>query len=198
MPVPNTRNRKSLRPYHVYNRGFNRRKVFVDDDDRRYFLSLLRRHLGRQVSRDERGRSYAHLTPLIVVLAYCLMTTHFHLVVWQREPDGIAQLMNRVLSAYTRYFNKKYGNSKRLFDGPVRAKPVMDRRYFRWLVGYVHDNHSDGVEYAYSSHRAWIDPESRPGWLEVDSGLDVFGGVQQYCAYLKKRDQRRSLDDELF
>ncbi|MGK2877743.1 MAG: transposase [Solirubrobacterales bacterium] len=198
MAILNTRHRRSRRPYHVFNRGLNKRAVFIDDADRRYFLYLVRRHLGQKQSKDARGRPLVHLTPLIAVVAYCLMTTHFHLIVWQRDPNGIAELMNRVLSAYTRYFNQRHGNTAPLFDGPVRAKPVKTREHFRWLVRYVHDNHPSGLGYEFSSHRAWADPSFRPGWLEVEPALKLFGDLSDYHAYLDKRARRKALDLELF
>jgi REP element-mobilizing transposase RayT len=198
MASKHTRRRRERRAYHLFNQGFNKRAVFLDDADRRYFLYLVSRHLGENRSSDLRGRPLALLTPLIAVMAYCLMTTHFHLIVWQRDPSGIAELMNRVLSAYTRYFNERHGNTAPLFRGPVRAKPIRTRGYFKWLVGYVHDNHPSGLEYAFSSHRAWTDPEQRPAWLEVKPALEVFGGVREYSAYLEMRAQRKDLDRELF
>jgi REP element-mobilizing transposase RayT len=198
MPRPNTRERRGQRPHHLYNQGFNKRKVFIDDEDRRYFLYLVSRHLGKQPSKDLRGRPLKLLTPLIAVVAYCVMTTHFHLIVWQKDPNGIAELMNRVLSAYTRYFNDRYKNTTPLFRGPVCSRPIDSRRYFKWLVGYVHDNHPSGVDYEFSSHRAWVDAESRPGWLEVEPALKVFGGIGAYETYLEKRAQRKQLDRELF
>jgi hypothetical protein len=196
--IKNTRMRRLLRPYHLYNQGFNGRSIFIDDADRRYFLYLVGRHLGKNASSDSRGRPLTLLTPLIAVLAYCLMTTHFHLIIWQRDPDGIAQLMGRVLPAYTRYFNARHGNTTPLFRGPVCAKPIRSRSYFKWLVGYVHDNHPSGPDYEFSSHRAWVEPDFRPGWLEVDPAVKVFGDVDGYTAYLRKRRARKALDRELF
>ena len=198
-----TRARRLLGAYHVYNQGFrldgeHPRKLFVDREDRMIFLSLLARHLGRQQATDVRGRPYKHLRSWILVMAYCVMSTHFHLIVWQRDPRGIAELLNRVQASYTKHFNAKYANSRPLYAGPVCTKPIKSRGYFKWLVGYVHDNHPSGVEYEFSSHRAWVDQELRPGWLEVEPALKVFGGMGEYEGYLEKRARRKQLDRELF
>lgn len=123
--------------------------------------------------------------------------THFHLIVWQRDPRGIAELMNRVKQEYTKYFNRKYGNSRPLFNGPVQAKRVGSLDHFKWLVGYVHKNHKNDENYEFSSHLAWIDQARRPGWLDPSTGLIEFGGVGKYLAYLQKFDAKRALDAEL-
>ena len=202
MPKPNTRDRKRPWFYHVYNQGFKLdgkrpRAVFMDDEDRLFFLELLSRHLGRHPARDSRNRVYQLLRSLIVLVACCAMTTHFHLIVLQRHADGIAQLMNRVGATYTRYFNAKYGNDMPLFTGPACAKPIGSRAYFKWLVAYVHNNHREGLTYRFASHRAWVDPEHRPGWLEPAVGLLEFGGVAQYESYLELHDRKRQVDAEL-
>jgi len=201
MPRKHIRGQRQLRAFHVYNQGAKvngrPRRVFVDDEDKRYFLWLLARHLGARQRHDDRGRPYAHLRDKLTLLAYNVMVTHFHLIVWQHSPDGVATLMNRVKASYTRYFNAKYGNTKPLFNGPVQAIEIDDRSYFRWLVGYVHDNHRDGVDYTFSSHRAWVEDEHCPGWLDPAPGLRVFGSEEDYLLYLEQRYSRKSLDRKL-
>ena len=105
--------------------------------------------------------------------------------------------MNSVPSSYTRYFNAKYGNTQPLFCGPLCAKPIETRKYFRWLVGYVHDNHPSGLDYEFSSHRAWTDREQLPDWLDPAPALAVFGGVEGYLSYLDSRRRKQALDREL-
>lgn len=45
--------------YHVYNRGWNRSEIFIDDDDYNYFESLLVRHLSVKNTRTKRAGSIA-------------------------------------------------------------------------------------------------------------------------------------------
>ncbi|MFT4049604.1 MAG: transposase [Solirubrobacterales bacterium] len=192
---------RSLRPYHVFNQGSKRgrrspRPIFIDREDKRYFLGLLARHLGLNPSKDSRGRAFQHLREKIVLLAFNVMATHFHLIVWQRDEQGIAELMNRVKAAYTRYFNDKYGDTGPLSNGPVQAKPITSKSYFRWLVGYVHKNHRSDEWYEFSSHRAWVDESARPGWLSPQPAIAVFGSIDDYIDYLAKYDDKIALDKE--
>lgn len=197
MPRRNTEDRAKPDCYHCYNRGRDGQAIFRDNEDRRQFLQLLARHLSRRPLRSKRGRFYLHLRERILLLAFCLMTTHFHLVLWQRSPEALALLMDTVLTAYGRYFNEKYNTTAPLFAGPYRAKRVTSAKYFRWLIGYVHENHPSGLDYAFSSHEAWIDDLRRPGWLAPEPGLKVFGGIAAYTSYLEQRKQKRALDHAL-
>ncbi|MFT4048534.1 MAG: hypothetical protein QM648_01700 [Solirubrobacterales bacterium] len=202
MPRAHIRDRRATGWYHLYNQGWKGagqrpRAVFNDREDKRHFLELLARHLGNRPVERRAGRDYLHLRPLIVLLAYCVMITHFHLIVWQRDPGGIAELMNRVKCEYTKYFNRKYGNTRPLFNGPVQAKRIDSREYLRWLVAYVHKNHRGDENYEFSSHRAWVDSQQRPGWLDPTIGLAEFGEADGYIAYLAKFDAKRAIDAEL-
>ena len=58
--------------HHVVNRGIAKRPLFEDRDDIRYFLSRLAHEV-------RRGRIEVH--------AYCILTTHYHLLV--RSPRGL-------------------------------------------------------------------------------------------------------------
>jgi hypothetical protein len=51
--------------YHFYNRGNNRQEVFFERDNYLYFLRGMRKYLSGSMD----------------VLAYCLMPTHYHLLV---------------------------------------------------------------------------------------------------------------------
>ena len=202
MPPLFSRDRKALRAFHVFNQGFlldgeRARRIFLDREDKQFFLELLSRHLRPEPVTDARSRPFQHLRAMITLCAFNVMGTHFHLIVWQHDERGIAELMDRVKGAYSRYFNDKYGNTAALFNGPVRAKPIDSPAYFRWLVGYVHDNHRDGVDYEFSSHRAWLDSDHCPSWLDPEPGVRVFGGLDNYRDHLEMRRAKKQLDAEL-
>ena len=198
MPHKNSRNRASeLRPFHVYNRGARGRAIFKDDHDRREFLWMLKRHLSRADFRDRRSRKYARVDG-VELLAFCLMTTHFHLVVWQRGPGAMDALMHRVLAAYVRYFRRRHGGRGPLFSGPFRARPLRTPKEFMWAIAYVHDNHPTGPGYRFSSHRAYLGADDCPPWLNAEAALKPFGDAAAYRAYMDLKAARAQLDAELF
>jgi len=86
--------------YHVINRGVEKRLIFLDDPDRRRFLSLV----------DEQKAAFD-----FDVVAYCLMPNHYHLLLETRF-ENLSFALKRLDQDYTQYFNRKYdrvGSSRR-------------------------------------------------------------------------------------
>ena len=97
--------------YHVYNRGVEKRDIFLDENDYNSFLSILSAYLSNQrVKLQGRalriGRHQLHEE--IRLMAYCLMPNHFHFLIQQKSKNSITNLMRRILTAYSMYFNEKY------------------------------------------------------------------------------------------
>jgi putative transposase len=133
--------------YHLYNRGTEKRDIFLDDVDYRRFTSLLYfansekpadlklqgRTLYERVE-DREGK------PLVELAAYCLMPNHFHLLVRACSEDGISRYIQKVSTGYTMYFNKRYDRSGTLFQGKFKASHVATDRYLSYLIAYIHLN----------------------------------------------------------
>ncbi len=185
MSRKNTTGRRQVGAHHVYNRGRGRGAIFLDDRDRVEFIALV-------------GRFALQFDRSIEIHAFCMMTTHFHMVVNQRSQAELSRFMACLMTAYVKYFNRRHGRSGPLFDGSFRARRLNTRREYRWAVAYVNDNHPSGLDYEYSSHTALVDPDQRPGWLKADSVLSEFGGTDRYLAYLGDRDLRKRLQTSFF
>jgi REP element-mobilizing transposase RayT len=137
------------------NRGIARRTVFEDVRDIRFFLSRL--------ARATRARS-------IEVHSYCVLTTHFHLLV--RSPEnGLSRAMGRVLNDYVRWFNRGRKRDGPLFRGRFRSRPVESLEYRRRLVHYIDANSvlaglvPTPALYPHGSAR-WYARHRGPPWLE--------------------------------
>lgn len=136
--------------YHVMLRGVNRDAIFLEDEDRRQFLSAL------QTVRDLSG---------CIVLAYCLMTNHVHLIL-RTTDEPIASVVKRLGVRYAGWFNRKYGRVGHLFQDRFRSRPVDDDAYFVTLLRYVWSNPVDaGIvataeSYPWSSRRLLGRPSS--------------------------------------
>jgi putative transposase len=133
--------------YHLYNRGTEKRNIFVARSDRERFLSLL--YFANQngpVVMKLQGRTLSETTeqkpgaPLVDIAAYCLMPNHFHLLVREIADDGISKFMQKLTTGYTMYFNKRHERSGVLFQGKFKATHVADDRYLRYLISYIHLN----------------------------------------------------------
>ena len=105
--------------YHVYNRGNNSQLIFFKDENYFFFLRKIKKEL----------------LPYCDFLAYCLMPTHFHFMVYVKPPGigltapsgltdyhplvkGIAKL----LSSYSQAINKQEGRTGGLFQKKTKAK----------------------------------------------------------------------------
>ncbi|MEK7554335.1 MAG: transposase [Patescibacteria group bacterium] len=133
--------------YHVYNRGTEKRNVFMSRADRNRFLALL--YLANQSEPTDlklQGSTLLEITeqrtgdPLVEIVAYCLMPNHFHLLIRELEEGGISKFMQKLTTGYTMYFNKKYERNGSLFQGRFKATHVADDRYLRYLISYIHLN----------------------------------------------------------
>jgi putative transposase len=112
-------------PYHAIVRGNNRQAIFVDDDDRRVYKSVLQE---------------ACVAHGLAVHAYALMTNHVHLVVTPAQPDSLARVMQAVGRQYVRYFNRRHGRTGTLWEGRYRASIIQQDRYFLACQRYVEMN----------------------------------------------------------
>lgn len=136
--------------YHVYNRGTEKRQIFLDKADYYRFTILLYLANGdRPVNMREIKilfPDYSGLAkidngePLVDIGAYCLMPNHFHLLLRERVEGGISKFMLKVMTAYTTYFNKKNQRTGSLWEGVFKAQHANSDEYLKYLFSYIHLN----------------------------------------------------------
>lgn len=134
--------------YHIYNRGNDKRKIFLNHRDYWRFLALL------YVANNEATihlSNYEGKNPitffdlpkhksLIDIGAYCLMPNHFHLLIRETADGNISHFMLKLQTAFSMYFNKKNNRTGSLFEGKFKAKHISDDRYLNYLFAYIHLN----------------------------------------------------------
>lgn len=131
--------------YHVYNRGTEKRLIFLDESDYQRFQKLLylcnseKGMVFRDIPAEEIYKHDRSKT-IVDIGAYCLMPNHFHLLLHERTEGGISIFMQKVLTAYSAYFNKKYGRSGSLFEGVFKATHADIDEYLKYLFSYIHLN----------------------------------------------------------
>jgi putative transposase len=87
------------------------------------------------------------MLPRAELVAYCLMPNHFHLILKEVRPGGIATYMQKILTGYTMYFNKKYERTGALLSGTFKSKHLYDDRYLKHAISYVHLNPAELFEH---------------------------------------------------
>ncbi|KKU93841.1 MAG: hypothetical protein UY24_C0017G0003 [Parcubacteria group bacterium GW2011_GWA1_48_11b] len=175
---------------HVFNRGMQKQPIFETDRDRLRFLFLILTFQGeiviKNVSREVKQNaqnSTLHISDelkeeilknrMVELTLFCLAPNHFHLVVRELVDDGISKYMQRVLTAYTKYFNIRHEKSGHLFQGPYKSVHIKDDRQLMHTSAYIHKhpceiNGWSGKEdkYPWSSYQDCIG-ENRFGKLLV-------------------------------
>ena len=143
--------------YHVYNRASGERLLFYDAEDRLYFLSLLRRHL--VPNSDPHAEVFTIFEAELV--AYCLMGTHYHLLLYQEnDPDALQGLMRSLGTAYAMYYNKKYTSKGHVFQSSYRASLITNEPYLAHITRYIHRNPRTYETYAWSSYGHYVGQKS--------------------------------------
>ncbi len=172
--------------YHIYNRGVNKQKIFIDDEDHRVFLNLFKRYLSKAPVKDNKGREYDWLYEQLKLLSYCIMPNHFHLFIFQNESTAMERLTRRVFTSYTQYFNKKYHRVGPLFQSRYKASLILSESYLLHISRYIHRNPKDYSNYKYSSYKYFLGVHDCPEWLNAQALLDMFDNdTSHYQAFVE-------------
>ncbi len=110
--------------YHVMLRGNGGQSVFIDDEHREHFESLV----GEGVARFEHR-----------IHGYCWMANHVHLAI-QVNQVPLAKIMQSLSFCYTRWLNKRQNRIGHLFQGRYKALLVDADAYLLELIRYIHLN----------------------------------------------------------
>lgn len=141
---------------HVFNRGNRKLPIVNDDHDRWRFLYSLRFFNDRRSSVNAiRSASFPLKSdsdaeksfrwpenwppqePLVKILAYCLANNHFHLLLKETDSGGITAFMRKLGTGFTNYFNVKYKETGRVFQGAFKARTVCEEEYLQYLDAYI-------------------------------------------------------------
>lgn len=172
--------------YHLYNRGVDKRLIFLDEQDYAVFLRILKDALSPLPPPNLttiNALLRKNLFHQVDLLCFVLMPNHFHLFVYQSVQNGIEMLMRSIITRYVKYFNKKYDRSGHLFQGRYKAIYIENEPYFLHLSRYIHRNPLPDLcmtakDYPYSSYRYYLG-EKHADWLKTEPILSFFGNLQR-------------------
>ena len=166
--------------YHLYNRGHNRQCVFFEREN---YLFLLRRTRTYLVGEQQTSEG------MTSIVAYCLMPTHFHLLVCAHD-DDLSRHMQRLLISYTKAMNERYQRTGSLFEGQFQAARVDNDEYLLHLSRYIHLNPvaarlvQKAQDWEFSSYAEYVG--LRQGTLPRPEGvLSQFASRAAYQAFVE-------------
>jgi len=197
--------------YHFYNRGNNRQAVFFERENYLYFLKNIKKYLHEHVD----------------ILAYCLMPTHYHMLVrvWSRQQqtsespqtsevfktsevsieevsNEVSKAMMRLGVSYTKAINKRFSRVGALFQGQFQGKPIATYSHLLKLCIYIHANPvKDGLVFL---PEEW-EFSNYLEWMNLREGTLVdrefiaenFGSPEEYKGLVMQYIQTRALPDEV-
>lgn len=127
--------------YHLYNRGTEKRKIFLDKEDYKHFLFLMYIcNTTKSIELRNIGEFFERGETTIEIGAYCLMPNHFHILVREKIDNGISRYMHKLLTSYSMYFNKKYKRTGKLYEGIFKSTHASKDNYLKYLYSYIHLN----------------------------------------------------------
>ena len=213
MPARNAR-KKYLENgyYHIYNRGVEKKPLFLDEQDYSVFLSYLKEYLlpknedelydrlsDPEISYKEKDKIIKLLRmnnfhEEITLLAYCLMLNHFHFMIKQKSFNSIDKFMQSLCTRYTMYFNKKYKRVGHLYQGVYKAVFVENEEQYLYLTKYIHrqalatqgqtlqDQPSSYEDYLGLRHTEWVKPK------EILSHFSETSPSLSYRSFVEQED----------
>ncbi len=143
--------------YHIFNRGNSRQKIFLDDHDRKRFIKCLflcnsckgfkfRDHI---VDKKIEAWDFDRGETLVSIGAWTLMPNHFHLYLTfspksdlgeAKSRNNISEFMQKLMTAYTKYFNARHGRTGALYEGKFKSVRVKNDKHAKYLFSYIHLN----------------------------------------------------------
>ncbi len=138
--------------YHIYNRGVDKRDIFLDKKDIERFLDSVEEFNDAEVfgslyirnyqkERNNEGKSKeTKKQKLVEIVAYCCNPNHYHFILRQKLDNGISRLMHKIGTGYAQYFNLKYDRKGSLFQGSFKAVHIDSDIYLNHLSVYVNLN----------------------------------------------------------
>src|SRR5688572_17650268 len=111
-------------PFHVLNRGVGRMRLFLKDADFEAFERVIEKTL---------------VTCPMRVCAYCLLSNHWHFVLWPERDGDLGAFMQKLTITHVRNWQEHrqrvgYGH---LYQGRYKSFPIESDEHFYSVVRYV-------------------------------------------------------------
>jgi REP element-mobilizing transposase RayT len=182
-------------------RGIEGRRIFMDNRDFQTFLNVLHR---------------VRIETASDIVAYCLMTNHFHLLI-RVNAVSLSNILHKILTTYAITFNRRHNRKGHLFEDRYKAIPCLTDRYLLTLIRYIQENPvraglaSQPNQWPWASRSAvdlpdfdsagfnpWMDSSAKPTLIRSSptiSTLDVIGArVAADCRIdVEKLKERRKI-----
>jgi len=164
--------------HHITQRGVRSMDIFIHDEDRREYLSLLNQQAERVGLR---------------FVAYCLMTNHVHLLVIPSKEDSLRLGIGEAHRLYTRYVNFREKTRGHLFQERFFSCP-MDHLHFTAAARYVERNPVRAKLCKHAEEYCWSSAKYHLGITEenilIRSKYEGIGSKKEWGRLLQSDPER--------
>jgi putative transposase len=202
--------------YHVYNRGVEKRLLFLTKWDYMRFLDItnyyrfancpIKYSYFKLQSGEDRTETLKKLEEAaekwVDILTFCLMPNHVHFLLKQLKDNGISKFMAKITNSYSHFFNTKQERVGHLFQGNFKAKRIESDEQLIHVSRYIHLNpvtsyitKFDELEhYEYSSYSEFMG--NKEGFCDTKLLLSYFKNKEDYRRFVKDQaDYNKRLEE---
>lgn len=185
--MPRMARQKSItKVYHIILRGNAKQDIFFDRQDYRKFL--------KEIYKTKEKYGYE-------LYAYCLMTNHVHLVIYDKS-SKLSKVIQSITISYSSYFNTKYERVGHLFQNRFLSKNIETGEYLKNVCRYIHQNPVKSeiakVErYEWSSYSEYLNKEKIINKKQLLQLFDTNeeDAIKNFIAFHKDNLQKDKLED---
>lgn len=128
--------------FHIMVQGINKEYIFDSKEDKCKYINIMKETKEKIDT---------------MILAYCIMHNHAHILFYEQNPEVVTQYMHRLNLIYAKYYNKKYDRVGYVFRDRYKLQPIYSEEHLHTCVRYIHNNPvkahicQNASEYKYSS-----------------------------------------------
>jgi len=111
--------------YHIMVQGIERGYIFEDVKMKEKYKKLVFEKINENQ---------------IILIAYCIMDNHTHLLLKAKKSEDISKLMSQVNTSFGKYFNTENNRVGYVYRDRYRAEPIFNERYLKNCIKYIHNN----------------------------------------------------------
>lgn len=193
--------------YHIFNRGVEKRIIFIDESDYQRFLEILYYY---QFSGPKprfsahkyfRNQVFDKSPKIVEIISYCLIPNHFHFLIKQLSEGGIQEFIRKISNSYTKYFNTKYKRVGPLFQGNFKGVFIESDELLLHVSRYIHLNPfvaglTNNIEdFPYSSYQEYL-KSTQTKLSNPQIILDFFKTPKDYQSFVNdQKDYAKTLNE---
>jgi len=201
--------------YHVYNRGVEKRPLFLTKWDYNRFLEIVNYYrfincpvkysYFKLLSTEDKQKVLKNLEvsskKWVDILAFCIMPNHVHFLLKQLEENGISKFMAKTQNSFSHFFNVKHERVGHLFQGAFKAVRIESDKQLVHVSRYIHLNpvtsylikFNELETYEYSSYPEYLD--NSEGFCNIKFIFSFFKDKEEYKKFVKDQaDYQNNLD----